>query len=245
MPVAFHWDGDHLAAELPHGARALFSTRRGGVSTGSYASLNLGRTTTEGDEDDPANVAENRARLAAAAAGSPLRIVRQVHAADVATDDAPLDAADGQVTRRAGVAATVLVADCLPVAVAGPNGVAMLHAGWRGLAGGILRRGVELLRAADGDDGPLAAAIGPGIGVCCFEVGDEVRDAFAARVGGAGFRRGRNLDLKAIARRELLAAGVADVGVCDLCTMCEPELFFSHRRDGGSTGRQAGVVWRA
>ena len=121
--------------------------------------------------------------------------------------------------------------------VTGPDGVAMLHAGWRGLAGGVLRNGVGALGG-----GPVTAAIGPGIGVCCFEVGDEVRDAFGAHPSA---RRGRNLDLKLIARRELQAAGVQEIADCELCTMCEPALFFSHRRDGERTGRQAGVAWRS
>ncbi|HEY8584859.1 MAG TPA: polyphenol oxidase family protein [Capillimicrobium sp.] len=238
--AGFHWDDEHLAAELPHGARALFSTRRGGLSEGPFASLNLGRTTDDPAGDDPAAIAANRARLAAASAGegSALRIAPQVHATAIATDDEPLAEADGQVTWTPGVAATVLVADCLPVAIVGPGGVAMLHAGWRGLAGGILRLGAERLAARR--PGPLQAAVGPGIGVCCFEVGDEVRDAFAEH---AGARRGRHLDLAAIARRQLLDAGVAGVEVCGLCTACEPALFFSHRRDGGTTGRQAGVAW--
>jgi copper oxidase (laccase) domain-containing protein len=122
------------------------------------------------------------------------------------------------------------------VAIAGPGGVAMLHAGWRGLAGGILGDGARALAGS----GPLHAAIGPGIGVCCFEVGDEVREAFGAHPGA---RRGRNLDLKLIARRELRAAGVEVVEDCELCTHCEPRLFFSHRRDGAQTGRQGGVAW--
>jgi purine-nucleoside/S-methyl-5'-thioadenosine phosphorylase / adenosine deaminase len=233
----FRWSDDHLAADLPHGARALFTTRRGGVSAGAFASLHLGRT-APGDAggDEPEHVAVNRERVQAAAGGRALRLARQVHGTAVGTDDAPLDDADGQVTAREDVAATVLVADCLPIAVAGPGGVAMLHAGWRGLAGGVIATGVAEL-----DPGPLAAVIGPGIGVCCFEVGDEVREAFAAH---AGAQRGRNLDLKRIARRELLAAGVAEVDDCDLCTHCEPALFFSHRRDGERTGRQAGVAWR-
>jgi YfiH family protein len=231
---AFSWDGDHLAAALPHGARALFTTRRGGVSTGPFASLNLGRTRADLEEDDPAAVAQNRAWLATAA-GRPLRSAHQVHGTAIATDDVALDEADGQVTARSDVAPTVMVADCLPVAIAGPGGVAMLHAGWRGLAGGILAGGVAAL-----GDGPKAAAIGPGIGVCCFQVGDDVRAAFADFEGA---RRGDHLDLKAIARRQLRAAGVDQVDDCGLCTACEEELFFSHRRDQGRTGRQAGVAW--
>jgi hypothetical protein len=232
----FRWDGEHLAAELPHGARALFTTRRGGVSTGPFASLDLGRTDPALERDDPEAVAENRRRAEAAAGGRPLRIARQVHATGIATDDDPASEADGQVTRAGDVAATVLVADCLPVAIAAPDGVAMVHAGWRGLAAGILRRGVAAL-----GDGPKAAAIGPGIGVCCYEVGDEVRAAFADHPGA---RRGRNLDLKLAARRQLRAAGVEEIEDCDLCTACDPERFFSHRRDGDDTGRQAGIAWR-
>jgi YfiH family protein len=231
---AFHWDGDHLAAALPHGAHALFTTRRGGVSTGRFAALNLGRTRADIEDDDPAAVAQNRASVQKAI-GRPLRISHQVHATAIATDDEPLVDADGQLTSSAETAPTVMVADCLPVAIASPAGVAMLHAGWRGLAGGILALGAAAL-----GDGPKAAAIGPGIGVCCFEVGDDVRAAFPDHTGA---QRGRNLDLKAVARRQLRAAGVEQVDDCGLCTFCEPELFFSHRRDQGVTGRQAGIAW--
>ncbi len=234
----FSWDGDHLAAALPHGARALFTTRRGGVSSGPFASLNLGRTRADLEEDDVAAVMQNRAWVSGAAGGRPLRIAHQVHATAIATDDVALTEADGQVTARADQALTVMVADCLPVAIAGPRGVAMVHGGWRGLAGGILARGAAAL--GDGAGGTLAAAIGPGIGVCCFQVGDDVRAAFADFEGA---RRGDHLDLKAIARRQLRAAGVDQIDDCGLCTACEERLFFSHRRDRGRTGRQAGVAW--
>jgi copper oxidase (laccase) domain-containing protein len=131
----------------------------------------------------------------------------------------------------------------VPIAVAAPGAVAVLHAGWRGLHAGVVAEGVRAVRELGGT-GPVAAAIGPGAGGCCYEVGDEVHAAFADH--GPGVRNGRNVDLKAIARRELEAAGVAavhDVGVCTLCA--DPGLFFSHRRDGGTTGRQAGVAWRS
>ncbi len=234
----FRWDGDHLAAALPHGARALFTTRRGGVSRGPFAALNLGRTRADLEEDDRAAVAENRALVSRAAGGRPLRTAHQVHATAIATDGDALTEADGQATALGDQALTVMVADCLPVAIAGPHGVAMLHAGWRGLAGGILARGAAML-----GDGPKVAAIGPGIGLCCYQVGDEVRAAFAGVGGGEFARRGDHLDLKAIARRQLRDAGVDQVDDCELCTSCEPQLFFSHRRDRGRTGRQAGVAW--
>lgn len=110
----------------------------------------------------------------------------------------------------------------------------MIHCGWRGLAAGIVERGVEEVDAK-------AAAIGPGIGRCCYEVGDEVRTAFESL--GGGVSRGRMLDLFEVARRLLADAGVTEVEAADLCTSCEAELFFSHRRDGGTTGRQGGLVW--
>jgi hypothetical protein len=174
--------------------------------------------------------------------------VRQVHGAEVLRIGEPAPAgapgappvADGQATDRPGVAAAALVADCLPVAVAGGGAVAMLHAGWRGLAGGVLAAGVRAVREL-GDGGPLAAAIGPGAGGCCYEVGAEVHAAFAD-VPEA--HRGALLDLKAIARAQLRREAVEVVHDIGLCTLCaDPELLFSHRRDHGVTGRQAGIAW--
>jgi len=229
------------------GARAAFTARVGGVSEGPFESLNLGLLT--GDRREA--VAENRARMACALeiAADRVLIGRQVHGAEIqARDEAPdpngfaqpgtVEPAevDGQATAAEGLAPLVFVADCLPVALAGPGGVAMLHCGWRGLAGGIVERGGRQVRAT-------AAAIGPGIGRCCYEVGDEVLKAFAGL--GEGIATGRMLDLAEVARRSLECAGVEDVDVAELCTSCEPELFFSHRRDHGDTGRQAGLVWRS
>jgi YfiH family protein len=151
--------------------------------------------------------------------------------------------ADGQATDRSGVAAVVLTADCVPVALAAPGAVAMLHCGWRGLATGIVAEGVAALRELSAEHG-ITAAIGPGAGGCCYEVGEEVHAAFAGL--GPDVRDGRRLDLKLVARRRLEEAGVTaihDVGICTLCA--DRSLFFSHRRDGGVTGRQAGVVWRS
>jgi YfiH family protein len=135
------------------------------------------------------------------------------------------------------VALLVLVADCLPVALVSSDRVAMLHCGWRGLAGGIVERALE---GFDSDE-PVAAAIGPGIGPCHYEVGPEVLEAFADLDGVAD---GRMLDLKAVAAAKLRAGGVARVHDVDRCTYCEPGVFFSHRRDNGVTGRQGGMVWR-
>jgi YfiH family protein len=161
----------------------------------------------------------------------------QVHGADVARWDAPsteLIEVDGHVTDRPGLALLVLTADCLPVALAAPGRVAMLHCGWRGIAGGIIARGLEAF------DEPPVAVVGPGIGQGHFEVGPEVLEAFADVPEAAD---GRMLDLRAVAEARLRAAGVHDVRHVDLCTYERDDLFFSHRRDGGVTGRQAGLVW--
>ena len=229
------WDGDHLTGRLGD-ARVLFTTRSGGVSEGPYASLNLG----EGTEDDPRAVAENRERLRALAGGARLARCYQVHGRDVACEPAPGDRprADGVATAVPGVAAVVLTADCLPVALVAEGAVAMVHAGWRGLAAGVVDRGVSALRRL-GAAGPVRAAIGPGAGGCCYEVGDEVRAAFAD-VPEA--RLGRNIDLKVVAAARLRAAGVEDIHDTGLCTMCDRR-FFSHRREEGTTGRQGGVAW--
>jgi polyphenol oxidase len=232
-----------LEAELPR-ATAAFSSRVGGVSEAPFDTLNLGRLT--GDPE----VRENRHRLAAALGIDPggVLIGRQVHEAEVRRHDAPtepsafaepapgLPEADGHATDRQGLTPLVFVADCLPVALAGPGGVAMIHCGWRGMAAGIVKRGVEEVAAS-------AAAVGPSIGPCCYEVGDEVREAFTSL--GDGISTGRMLDLREVARRLLAEAGVERVEISDLCTSCHPELFFSHRRDHGRTGRQAGLVWSA
>jgi YfiH family protein len=235
-----------LEADLG-GARAAFSTRMGGVSESPYDSLNLGLLT----EDADVAVAENRLRLAAALGFAPEQVVfaRQVHGtrliegADPSRGSFVLNSrtkeprdvveADGHVVREPGLAPLVFVADCLPVALYGPGGIAMVHAGWRGLAGGILAAGAEAV-------GATRAAIGPGIGPCCYEVGEEVLGAFA---GLGDVADGRMLDLPEVARRLLAQAGVEQVESAGLCTSCEAELFFSHRRDEGRTGRQAGMAW--
>lgn len=249
LPEPFYPRGDHVGIDLP-GARALFTTRRGGFSEGPYASLNLGRLT-----DDRADaVQRNRAKLQSEV-GVPPAHIRQVHGTHVrrisglpADGVAPLPdggvelpEADGLATPLREVAPMVLTADCLPIAIGGKGAVTMVHAGWRGLAGGIVAEGIRAVREL-GADGPLEAAIGPGAGGCCYEVGDEVRREFADY--GDHVRCGRNLDLKAIAREQLERAGVHTVHDVGLCTICsDRSWFFSHRRDHGVTGRQAGVAW--
>jgi polyphenol oxidase len=231
------------AIELP-GARALFSTRIGGVSRGAYESLNLGILT----DDDPDRVAENRRRVAGAAGLEPEAIAMgwQVHGTEIrewedagpayASPGEDLPRVDGHLTDRSGLGLLVLVADCFPVALAGDGRVAMLHCGWRGLAGGIVSRALRSF------DAPPAAAVGPGIGPCCYEVGDAVLEEFAGVPGAA---RGRMLDLRTIIDHELRAGGVERVEHLDRCTSCEKDLYFSHRRDKGVTGRQSGLVLRA
>ncbi len=240
LEAPFRWEDDHVAADVA-GAHALFTTRRGGVSTGPFESLNLGRLTA----DDGANVDENRERVAALTGQPRERFLygKQVHGARVRRATEPPGPArppaeeDGQATALAGHPALVFVADCTPVLLIGDGAVAALHCGWRGAAAGIVAEGLAALRELGAGD-TVTALIGPGARVCCYEVGDEVHAAF----DGYDAREGRHLDLPKVLRAQLDGHEVHDTGVC---TMCHPELFFSHRRDGGVTGRQAGVVWRS
>ena len=224
--------------------RVVFSSRLGGVSQGPYESLNLGILT----DDEPERVVENRRLLCESVGVDPetATMAWQAHGAKVLQADGrgimrpgtPLERCDGLWTEERDRALMLLTADCLPVALARANGrpgLAVLHVGWRGLLGGIVESGVEALGGA-----PLRAAIGPGIGPCCFEVGGEVAEPFRARFG-ADIVVGRNLDLVEATERALRAAGCESVERVDLCTSCEEELLFSHRRDQGVTGRQ-GIV---
>jgi polyphenol oxidase len=245
LPEPFYELGHHFAVDLP-GARAVFSTRRGGHSSGPYTSMNLGWLT----DDEHRAVTRNRVTLQAELEAPRLSFVHQVHGAEVrrVTAGTPVPRErprlDGQATDQRDVALCALTADCLPIALAADKGgagvVAMLHAGWRGLATGIIASGVQAMRDL-GADGELSAAVGPGAGPCCYEAGEEVHEPFAAIPDA---HAGRNLDLKAIARHQLRAAGVseiADIGICTICS--DRSLLFSHRRDHGITGRQAGVAW--
>jgi polyphenol oxidase len=228
------------------GATVTFTTRRGGVSAGPYESLNLGILT----DDDSDNVTENRRRAAEQAGVEPHRMAMgwQVHGTELRewTEPPPdrayaapggkdLERVDGHLTREERLGLLVLVADCFPVALSDGEQAAMLHCGWRPLAGGIVEK--ALARFAS----PPAAAVGPGIGGCCYEVGEEVLVAFRNVEGATS---GRMLDLRTVIAAKLAAGGVTDVQHVDRCTSCEPELYFSHRRDGGVTGRQAGIIVR-
>jgi polyphenol oxidase len=231
-----------LEAGLP-GARAAFSTRVGGVSETPYEALNVAVLT--GDELE--RVGENRRRLADSLERDPGGVVmgRQVHGKELRRHETPQeprvyadvmkspDEVDAQATSNRELTPLVMVADCLPVAMVGARGVAMAHCGWRGLAGGIVGEAAGAVEAE-------AAAIGPGIGPCCYEVGEEVLAAFEDLDGVA---RGRMLDLTAVATALLERAGIGTIERSGLCTKCNPELFYSHRRDGERTGRQAGLVW--
>jgi YfiH family protein len=221
--------------------RVAFSTRLGGVSEGPYSSLNLGIKTA----DETARVLENRRRLAAAtgADAETACMAMQVHGADVAeatrggilTTPRVWERCDGLWSDRPGQAMLLLTADCLPVALArlaGARRLAVLHVGWRGILAGILGAGVRAL-----EGGETAAIVGPGIGRCCYEVGEEVAGPFRARFGD-DVVDGRRLDLRLAVERGLVEAGCTSVDHVDRCTACERALFFSHRRDKGVTGRQ-------
>jgi YfiH family protein len=239
-----------LAAALP-GAQAAFSTRLGGVSASPYDSLNLGILT----DDDPALVTANRRTIARALGREPDGIAfgMQVHGCDVQVHqrrparEEP-KRSDAQATAAADVTPLVLVADCFPLALSAPGAVAMAHCGWRGIISGVIANTVDALRSltACGAE-EVHAALGPGIRACCYEVGPEVRAEFQRAGQETALRTPGILDLAAAVRTELARCGVASerLSDCGLCTSCDTERFFSHRRDGGVTGRQAGLVWRS
>src|SRR5665213_2828407 len=229
-----------LSFELPGGARALFTSRAHG---------NLSSVGGEGAEHGSGAREQLREQVGVKLLARGYQVhgtVVQRRRSGVDEDD-DLES-DGQATALCDLGMMVFTADCLPVALAGSGAVAMVHAGWRGLASGILEEGVSALRelggehtrasmVEEGSSEELVAVIGPAAGPCCYEVGEEVHAAF-----GGAHRDGRLIDLKAIARERLLAAGVAEVRVLEACTICD-EQFFSYRREGARAGRQGGVAW--
>jgi YfiH family protein len=235
---------------------AAFSGRAGGRSTGPYESLNLGLRVG----DDLRTALGNRRRLATvlSVAGLPWATLRQVHSPEVveARADllghgppearAPLAEADGMVTSEPGLLLAVFTADCVPVLLADPQArvVGAFHAGWRGLAAGVLERGIEALVQAGATLDRSVAMVGPAIGPCCYEVGPEVAEAVGERYdrAPATTRDGAlAIDTAAAAVQALEAAGVGSIRAAAECTAHQPERFFSYRRDG-VTGRQAGVI---
>ena len=230
--------------------RVAFSTRLGGVSDAEFASLNLGILT----DDDPARVVVNRTRLCAAVDADPdgATMAWQRHGGTVTraqprgivTPGTVYDHCDGLWSDEPGRAMLLLTADCMPIAIARSEGrepaVEILHAGWRGLLAGIVAAGVRAIGART-----LNAAIGPSIGPCCYEVGDEVASPFREAFGDDVVQDGNRLDLWTSAERALRAAGVEQIDRFDLCTSCNGDRFFSHRRDHGRTGRQGVIAYVA
>lgn len=233
----------------PPAVRTLVTTRAGGFSSGRYAGFNLG----DHVGDDPADVLRNRARLDQIA-GVNVPWLKQVHGVEVVDWDAPpavaLPQADAALCRSRGRACAVLTADCLPVLFCDRRAtvVAAAHAGWRGLAAGVLETTIARMGVAAGD---VIAWLGPAIGPAAFEVGDEVRAAFladcaaAAPAFRAGAREGKWMaDLFALARLRLERAGVGSIHGGGVCTYADEARFYSYRRDG-ETGRFASLVWLA
>jgi YfiH family protein len=230
----------------PPNVKALITTRAGGISKGPFASLNLGLRTG----DDPQAVAANRDRLNSLLPQQP-KWLRQVHGASVVEADALAGRpeADAGIARRPGTVCAVLVADCIPVLLADGDGttVAIAHAGWRGLAGGVIENTARRMAI---DPRALIAYLGPGIGPRAFEVGADVRDAFLARDADAAaaftpHTAGKWLaDLFLLARQRLRRAGVGVIHGGTLCTFSDAQRFFSYRRER-RTGRMAALIWRS
>lgn len=241
--IPFDWITPDWPA--PSWVRALTTTRQGGMSVGPFAAMNL----ADHVDDDPANVAANR-RLLCEAASLPAEPVwlRQVHGRGIVAADrcATGVEADGAVSRMPGHVCVVLTADCLPVLLCDRAGtrVAAAHAGWRGLAEGVIEAAVEAMQLPGTS---LMAWLGPAIGPRAFEVGDEVRSAFVAQdpaAASAFHRRGTrwHADLYRLAHQRLSALGVGEVYGGEWCTHEDGARFYSFRRDG-RTGRMASLIW--
>jgi YfiH family protein len=229
---------------VPPGVRALTTTRKGGASRSPWCGFNLG--THVGD--DPAAVAANRARLRRELPADPVWLdqVHGIRCVDAAMSQAGTEA-DASFTRQRGVVCTVLTADCLPVLLCDDNAsvVGIAHAGWRGLAAGV----IEAAATALGEPGcRLRAWLGPAIGPQFFEVGNEVRDLLVGQDPGAASAFAAVVDGKwlcnihGLARRRLNAIGIDRISVSGGCTMGDADNFFSYRRDG-VTGRMASLIW--
>jgi len=243
MTPPFDWIVPEWPA--PPGIKTLITTRNGGVSRGAFASFNLGLRTG----DDPGAVTANRAYLRGRLPQEPKWLAQQHGTAVVEVDDIDgSPAADASIARRPGTVCVIMIADCVPVLFTDQSGtlVAAAHAGWRGLAGGVLENTVRSMGVSPGE---VLACLGPGIGPQAFEVGPEVRDAFIARnaLAASAFAPGRSdkwlADLYALARLALARIGVTRVHGGGLCTASDPQRFYSYRRDR-ITGRMAALIWR-
>jgi YfiH family protein len=237
-----------LAAGRLAGFRHGFTTRQGGVSQGRFATLNLGAAVG----DDPARVEENWVRLGQAT-GLGFARVRQVHGCRVveaSRAEDPREEADAVVSASRGVAACVSVADCAPILLADPRSraVAAVHAGWRGTLAGAAAAGVRALVERHGArPGDVLAVVGPCIGPCCYEVSPDLSERFRLEVGATAAetrRAGSRVDLWRSNELLLRAAGIGrrNLEILGKCTSCEERTFFSHRRDGGRTGRQVAFI---
>ena len=235
---------------LPDGVRAAFTTRLGGVSVAPWDSLNVGAHVGDAPESVAANRARVKALLSLPAEPAWLSQVHgvAVHDLDATSRGAQPATADAAVTRERGHVCAIMVADCLPVLFSSRDGarIGAAHAGWRGLASGVLENTVRALGVPGRE---LTAWLGPAISRAHFEVGDDVRAAFVAADPGAADAFERNArgrwqaDLFALARRRLDALGITDVSGGEWCTCADRARFFSHRRDGKG-GRMVALIWR-
>ena len=229
------------------GTRHYFTDRSGGVSQGIYRSLNLRLHC----DDDPNCIRENYRILAERIGCSRFVLGNQEHTDNILHVDgsyAKLDifdpvsyVADGLITREPELALVVFTADCVPVLLHGPGVVAAVHAGWRGTAKGIAAKAVREMGC---DPSRIHAWIGPSIGPCCYEVGDEVRNAMRELLGreAEAFFHERRIDLKGLNRRQLELVGVTEISVSTVCTCCSNTQYWSHRYTAGSRGTQAGII---
>lgn len=218
-------------------ARAIFTTREGGVSDEPFASRNLGLKTS----DELAVVRQNIDALKHELGLSSMQLLNQVHGSSVevveADDHGTIPIADAAVTSERGVGLLITGADCPTVVIASADRLAAIHCGWRPVSSGLIEK---VARHFSGEE--FTAAVGPGICQEHFEVGPEVVDSMGA--SAREFTSGRNFDLVGAIKHRLVSCGANVVHGVDRCTYCEPELFFSHRRDGERAGRHAGVAWR-
>jgi polyphenol oxidase len=220
----------------PQGVRIWFFTRRGGVSKKPYDSLNVSRRVG----DEPAAVEKNLSLIREAMDRRPSAWVRQVGGDGVVrvSEAGFAGEADALITSEDDLSLTVAVADCVPVALVGGCGVAMVHSGWRGTLSGVVGKTVRELGEA-----LVRAYVGPCIRGCCYEVSGELAEEFARQLGG-GVVSGRYLSLPAAIQADLQRAGVEEIHDLGLCTGCRPDLFYSHRKQGPLTGRNLAVVAR-